>query len=142
MLREFDVELRVLRCVPYRAAFARTFPRVSVGKALLLRAQQRVYLDQDSLPFVSLAGAAEANDDGPEYGISGRTPCEGGVSRRDEDEVSQVRAHHVERALAFKRSQLPLPSSAPHSVQAESRTIWKTTMVALLSRTVGFAMRY
>jgi hypothetical protein len=91
----------IQRLFAFRSAFAGASSCVGVCEALLLCAEKRAFLNEDTLPFVSTPAATETHEDRPELGIPGGAPRQGGVSRWHEHEMGQIRARHAERPLTL-----------------------------------------
>jgi hypothetical protein len=98
LLREPGHERLVYLGALLRFAVGPPLARIGVGQALGLGALQRRFLDEQALAFIALARPAPFEDDGAERGVLARAAREGGVARREERQVVEIRAREAERA--------------------------------------------
>src|SRR4051812_6648386 len=63
---------------------------LGIVEALLFGACERIFRDQDALPFVSLARAAEAQNDGAQRGVLRCAAGDAGISSCNEREMPEV----------------------------------------------------
>jgi hypothetical protein len=83
-----SVEVRA----PLGLALAVACTCVTIGQALRFGSHQSRFLDQYALSFVSVSCTAPLEDDGRQRRVLACATRQGGIPRREEDEVIQVGA--------------------------------------------------
>ena len=107
--RHFGDEILILLGATLRIPFATQRTQFTVREAFLFSLIERSFGNQNTLPFVSLARPAEADNHCPERAIRPGSARQCGISARKIDEFIEVGAIHAESALALLEQKVSIP---------------------------------
>ena len=100
--------MEVDSCLPLSSPLAGARSHVAVAQTLLFGASQGSFINQDTLPLVSIAGATKSNHHSTKRGIAARSSRQGSIAARQEEKMREVGARHAQGTLLFEPEQLPL----------------------------------
>src|SRR4051812_23795006 len=96
LVRKFSDVLGVALGAVFGLNLAPAFAQFGIVETLLLGTCERIFRDQDALPFVSLSRAAEAQNDGAQRRVLRCAAGDAGISSCNEREMSEVCAVDAE----------------------------------------------